>query len=162
MEIRIDASAKRVFLKFDLITPEIQTGIANANREAKILLTKEKDKQILDTRSKTGVIYLRTKALKGGGVVRNKRTGKAVGFPVRRSAAGETPTEEGGAYRKSFDFIDEGKDGFVFGTTSTYGGFLEYGTSKMAARSGLENMFNAVAGNLQTVYEKQISRAMKI
>ena len=159
MEIRVDASAQKVFLQFDKITPEIQTGIANANKEARRLMISEKDRQILDTVTKTGVTYIRHKKLAGGGVVRSKK-GKAVGFKVRRSAAGETPTEESGAYRKSFEFLDEGKDGFIFGTTSPYGGYLEYGTGKMDERHGIKNIFTKVAGNLQTIYEKQIAKAM--
>jgi len=161
MYIRVDAKAQKVFMQFDKITPEIRTGIEHANKEARILIMSEKDKQILDTKSKTGVTYMRHKKLAAGGVVRNKK-GKAVGFPVRRSAAGETPTEETGAYRKSFDFLDEGADGFIFGTTSPYGGYLEYGTGKMDERHGIKNIFNKVAGNLQTVYEKQIARNIKL
>ncbi len=143
MEMKFSAEAKAVFLAFDHVTPQILQGIENGNHEAETLLTFEKDKQILDRRIKAGVTYLKR------------------GRKFQRSAPGQTPSEESGSYRKSFKFEDQGGRGFIFGTTSPYGGFLEDGTSKMNARPGVENISKAMIGNLQNVYEKQIAKIIK-
>lgn len=165
MQITLNAEAKTVFLQFDQITPAVMKGVEWGNLEANVQIFKEKDKQILDYRGKTGVTYNRTKKDKAGNNIKHlkgKKKGQDVIFKVTRSAAGETPTEETGAYRASFEFNDRGAQGFIWGTTSPYGGYLEYGTGKMSPRNALTNIFNAVSGNLVNIYEKQIARASRL
>lgn len=82
------------------------------------------NKQVL-AKNKTGRIY-----------IRKDRLGR--GRRHQASAAGESPANRTGFYRKSAGFFVR-KMELVFGASAPYAGFLELGTSRMAKRPGLGN-----------------------
>ena len=78
------------------------------------------------SKNKTGKLY-----------IRRDRLGR--GKRHQASAAGESPANRTGNYRKSVGFNVSGSSELRFGNSAEYAGFLEVGTSRMKARPGLCN-----------------------
>lgn len=102
-------------------------------------------------------------------VLRKPRHGRV--YKVRRgkvrrrhtaSLPGETPANLSGTYRKAAGYQLRGTMEMQFGDTAEYAGFLENGTSKMAARPGLGNAVKETEGeSLQdaaTLIERELVR----
>lgn len=86
-------------------------------------------------------------------VLQKPRSGRV--YKIRRgrtrrrhvaSQPGETPANISGDYRRSADFQLRGANEMLFGAEAPYAGFLENGTSKMAARPGLGNAVKDTEG----------------
>jgi len=59
------------------------------------------------------------------------------------SAAGESPANRTGFYRRNVGFSVNGSRELIFGNSAGYAGFLELGTSRMRPRPGLGNAVDA-------------------
>ncbi len=100
-------------------------------------------------------------------VMRKPRSGRV--YKVRRgrvtrrhvaSQPGETPANLSGNYRKSGGYQLRGAMEMQFGNSAEYSGFLENGTSRMAARPGLGNAVAATEGeslqDASTLIEREL------
>ena len=101
-------------------------GIEKAFWQSGKDITAEFSKQVL-AKTKTGRLY----------IIRKRKH--------RASAAGETPANITGNYRKSIGFIvNQGTTPqLTIGNSAEYAGFLELGTSRMRPRPGLRNSISA-------------------
>lgn len=97
-------------------------------------LQKTFNEQVL-SKNKTGRIY----KIRRNGVSKNHQS----------SAAGESPANISGFYRKSIGYNVSSSE-LRFGNSAEYAGYLELGTSRMKARPGL--------GNAVKVNERNILR----
>jgi len=126
----IDASGNKTSIESaENIADSTITGIEKALWRSGKTLMKKFSEQVLDKSMKTGIIYIRKDRLG-----RRRRH--------QASAAGETPANRSGFYRRSSGFIMQGTQ-LAFGNSAPYAGFLETGTSRMAARPGLGNAVRA-------------------
>lgn len=102
-------------------------------------------------------------------VLRKPRSGRV--YKIRRgkvkrrhtaSQPGETPANISGNYRRSAGYQIRGAMEMQFGNSSEYAGFLENGTSKMAARPGLGNAVADTEGeslrDASTLIERELTR----
>jgi len=104
-------------------------------------------------------------------VLRGKKTGRIYKVQrgkstrkIRASAAGETPANRTGAYRKSMGFQIDGDKSLEFGSregSAPYSLFLEMGTSRMKPRTGLKNALNAEKTATKKALEDNIQKAIK-
>ncbi len=97
---------------------------------------------------------------RGGRVYRIRR-----GKTSRRHTAsqpGETPANISGTYRKGIGYQIRGAMEMQFGNSAEYAGFLENGTSKMAARPGLRNAVRDTEGeslqDASSLIERELTR----
>ena len=126
LSIEAPGGNQRAFESAENIADSIRTGIEKAFWRSGKTLQKRFSEQVLDKSSKSGRIY-----------IRKDRTGRRRRHQA--SAAGETPANRKGFYRRSSGFIVQGSKQLVFGNSAPYSGFLETGTSRMKARPGLAN-----------------------
>lgn len=96
-------------------------------------LRAEFNQQVL-SKNKTGRIYIRKDSLG-----RKRRH--------RASAAGETPANRKGTYRRGAGWVISGNR-LTFGDSAPYSLFLEVGTSRMEPRPGLNNAIRASERNI--------------
>ena len=107
------------------------------------MLSAELNQQVLK-RPKGGKVYVRR--VRGG----NRRRHRA-------SAAGETPANLTGEYRKSRGYQVSGWRQMRFGVRDRKGRWLEEGTRNMKPRPGLRNTFDAKENQLQSIHEQAIA-----
>lgn len=132
----IDASGNQTSIQSaENIADSTITGIEKAFWRSGKTLMKKFSEQVLDKSMKTGIVYIRKDRLG-----RRRRH--------QASAAGESPANRTGLYRRSVGFIVQGSTQLVFGDSAPYAGFLETGTSRMAARPGLGNAVRASERNI--------------
>jgi hypothetical protein len=136
----------RFFESAKNLKPHTEFGIQKALWKSGKDLSAEFSRQVL-AKNKTGRLYIR--------VDKAGRRRKHVA-----SAAGETPANRTGFYRKSRDFIVRTHKELVFGNTAEYSGFLERGTKRMAARPGLANAIKASERNILRNLTEDISGAL--
>lgn len=103
----------------------VQKGLFQAGKD----IHKEFNTQV-KAKNKTGRIY------------------KYKGRRIRASAAGETPANRSGHYRKSFGFHVNGSSELTIGNAAEYADDLEEGTSRMKPRTGLRNSIRAQERNI--------------
>lgn len=126
----IDARGNKTSIESaENITDNTFTGIEKALWRSGKTLMKKFSEQVLDKSMKTGIIYIRKDRLG-----RRRRH--------QASAAGESPANRTGLYRRSVGFIVQGTQ-LAFGDSAPYAGHLETGTSRMEARPGLGNAVRA-------------------
>lgn len=102
----------------------IRFGLYNLGKDLKKTINKE----ILDKKSKRGIVY----------IVRGRR-GQGRKRKHRSSAPGQTAANITGDYRRSVGYNVSGTSFLEFGASAEYAKFLELGTKRMAARPGLRN-----------------------
>jgi len=141
----IDAGGNtRAFESAENIADNTRTGIEKAFWRSGKTLIKKFSEQVLDKQSKSGIIYIRKDRLG-----RRRRH--------QSSAAGESPANRTGFYRRSAGFIVQGSRQLVFGDSAPYAGFLETGTSRMKARPGLANSIRASERNIIRNFATEMS-----
>ena len=136
LEITTPKSDKLFFESAKNVHARTHRGIEKALWLSAKDIQEEFNKQVL-AKNKTGRLYL---------IRRGKRLKRH-----RASAAGETPANITGNYRKSFGFnVNQGTNPqVVIGNSAEYAGYLELGTKatskrrRMKARPGLLNSINA-------------------
>lgn len=132
----IDAKGnKSSFESAENIADNTVTGIEKAFWRSGKSLLKKFSEQVFDKSAKSGIIYIRKD--KAG---RRRRH--------QSSAAGESPANRTGFYRRNASFIVRGSKELVFGDSAPYAGFLERGTKRMKARPGLQNAVRASERNI--------------
>ena len=104
--------------------PNTRRGIQRAFYDTGKDLVGHFNREVL-AKNKTGRLY----------IVRSKSGSRRSHIA---SAAGETPGNVTGFYRKSIDYRATPKQ-LVFGNSAPYAGYLERGTSRMSKRPGLGN-----------------------
>ena len=131
IEIVNPAGGRRFFESVDNLAARTHFGIEKAMWKSGKDVIGEFNKQVL-AKDKTGRIYIR----------RNKAGSRR---KHQASAAGQTPANRTGFYRKSVGFIvNQGTSPqLTIGNSAPYAGFLELGTSRMKARPGLLNSINS-------------------
>ncbi len=126
-----DRSNKKVFLQIDRLEDRTRRGI----RQFWFILGKSLLKSF------------------NAAVLQKPRSGRV--YRIRRgktrrrhiaSRPGESPANISGNYRRSAGFQIRGANEMQFGAGAEYAGFLENGTSKMAARPGLGNAVKDTEG----------------
>lgn len=146
LSIKLDTASREAIKSAENIGIRTRFGIEKALWRSGKDVQGEFNRQVL-AKDKTGRIYIRR--IKGGARRRHQA-----------SAPGQSPANRTGNYRKSFDFEVRGEHELVVGATAPYAGFLELGTSRMAARPGIGNAVNASEGaiirNLTTGIEAEI------
>ena len=75
----------------------------------------------------------------------------------RASAAGQTPAYKTGKWNKSLGYVASGSD-LEFGNKAKYAGFLEEGTPKMEARTGLLNAITSTERNVRSYYDNSLRK----
>lgn len=100
-------------------------------------------------------------------IIRGSKTGRV--YRIRRgkriknhqaSAAGETAANLSGVYQKSIGYKIKGASQMEFGSSADYAEYLEKGTSRMAARPGLGNTLDATSGDIVSILESEIRKAI--
>ena len=109
----------------------IQLGLYKSGKDLQATF----NQQVLDKGSKTGRIY----------IIRD-RLGRR--RKHQASAAGQSPANRTGNYRRSVGWNVNGSNELIFGNSAEYAGFLELGTSRMAKRPGLGNAVKAEERNI--------------
>ena len=79
----------------------------------------------------------------------------------RASAAGQTPAYKTGTWNKKLRFTAGSGLELEFGNDAKYAAFLEEGTRKMEARTGLINALNKTERNYQSYYNASLLRNLK-
>lgn len=136
IEIVNPAGASRFFESAENIQANTHFGIEKALWQSGKDITAEFSRQVL-AKNKTGEIYIR----KNRAGARRRH---------RASAAGETPANRSGFYRRRAGFIvNQGTSPqLTIGNSAEYAGFLELGTSRMEARPGLLNAISSSERNI--------------
>ena len=123
----------------------------NAIRKAFYYIGKDlvvTSKREIMKKPKHGIIY---RVAKGGRVINHIA-----------SAPGEAPANLTGALNHSIQFEIQGADTLEFGSDNSvkYGGYLEKGTTKMAAHPYLELSVKNNYGNIQKHFEVQLDKSL--
>ncbi len=130
LNITDSAGNQRAFESAENIADSTRAGIEKAYWRSGKALVKKLSEQVIDKSEKSGITYIRKDR-----IGRRRRH--------QASAAGESPANRRGFYRRSTSFIVQGSHQLVFGNSAPYSGFLEGGTSRMKARPGLGNAVRA-------------------
>lgn len=141
----IDESSRRVVLDIIAQDRTVQRGIRQGMFKAGNLLRKTMRNEIIRGQ-KTGRVY----RIRRGKKIKNHRA----------SAAGETAANLSGAYQKSIGYKLRGWEELEFGSTVEYAGYLEEGTSKMDARHGIGNTVQEKSGDIVSLLEQEIRKAI--
>lgn len=129
LDIDLTVGDVSMFVAAENIGARTRYGIEKALWHSGKDVRAEFSRQVL-AKNKTGRLYIR-------------KTANGSRRRHRASAAGETPANRTGFYRKSFGFTVAAFDNLIIGNTALYAGWLEKGTKRMAARPGLRNSINA-------------------
>ena len=144
LEIFDGRGNKRALKSAESIADSTFRGIRKAYYRSGKSLVRIFKQQVLDKTTKTGIIYIRKDRLG-----RRRRH--------QASAAGESPANRTGFYRRSVDFSVQSVKQLAFGNSAEYSGFLEVGTSRMKARPGLGNAVTAGQRNIIRNFATEIS-----
>jgi len=97
-------------------------------------------------------------------ILKKPKSGKLYKYKGRKhraSAAGESPANRSGTYRKSIGYKIKGYSQLEFGARAPYAGYLEKGTVKMKPRPALKNAIDFETGRIQSVLSNELKKALK-
>lgn len=147
LRFEADHRNKEVFTQLDELDDRTRRGIRQFWFALGKSLTKSFNKSVL-AKPRTGRVY----KVRRGRVTRRHTA----------SNPGESPANLSGTYRKAVGYQIRGAMEMRFGNSAEYAGFLENGTSKMAARPGLGNAVAATEGealqDASTLIERELTR----
>lgn len=146
MKVKGKKGNEKVLLSAKDIAGMTRSGIRQGMFQLGKDLRKTASRQIL-AKNKTGRTYLIRR-----GKTRRKH---------RSSAAGESPANLSGAYRRSLNFKLIGSTRLIFGAGNSkvdYAKWLEEGTKKMDARPGLGNAVKSVQKNARQYFSNNIEK----
>lgn len=150
--IRLTESAanQKVFLQIDQLEQRSERGIRQGFFKLGSRLTQELRQELLK-KNKRGRVY-----------IRKDRAGRRRRH--RASAAGQTPANRTGNYRKNVGYQIRGSQQLEFGVRNgaEYAKFLEDGTSRMAARPGIGNAVKATARDARSFFDSSLERELTV
>jgi len=152
MTISTDRQSQKVFVKINNLNKLTKSGVQAAAYFSAKGLVKTTSAEIL-RKPKGGKTYIRRDKL--------GRRRKHVA-----SAAGETHANMTGKLRRSLGFKVNTKQiefgyGVDKGDAPEYAGFVEFGTSKMAARPSLQNGIKSERRNFQNNFDREIGKRLE-
>jgi len=145
MKLEEASSNKDILLSLENIDENTRQGIRQGFFRLGRLLQMNLRKEVIK-RNRTGRIY------------RNGRTKTGRLRRHRASAAGETPANRSGNYRKNIGFQIKGSETMEFGIRdgAPYAEFLEDGTKKMDARPGVGNTVKSTEKDAQRFFDSSL------
>ena len=147
--IREGDNNREVFLSLENIEDNTRRGIRQGFFRLGRLMELTLRREVM-SKNKTGRVYRNGKTKTG-----RQRTHRA-------SAAGETPANRSGNYRKNIGYQIKGSDSMEFGVRdgAEYAEYLEDGTKNMAPRPGVGNTVRDTEEDAQRFFESSIETSL--